>query len=101
MWLFKKKQISIPSIHMDHSSGMDYDKDAENKFNQWLSNQNGKLPKVCCSRFQHAIDEKEIKYSYINTISVDETAWYVEGMWHIYFCPFCGSNIQGGGFGKI
>ena len=101
MWPFKKNQVTIPSVHFDHASGNDFDKNAENDFNLWLSNQNGKLPKICCTRFQQAIDDNEIKYSYRDTSSIDETAWYIEGMWHIYFCPFYRLNIQGGRFGNV
>lgn len=101
MWSFAKKQSNHPSIHLDHASGPEYDDKEKVKFDKWISSLNGQIPEICCDRFIAAIDEKEIKFAYADTLDVDETGWYIEGMWHIYYCPFCGKNIKGGGFGSF
>lgn len=101
MWPFSKKNKTYPSIHLDHASGPDFDKNSEEKFKKWLSGLNGQIPGICCDRFKQAVEEHEIKFSYSDTTAVDETAWYIEGMWHIYYCPFCGKHIKGGGFGSF
>lgn len=44
--------------------------------------------------FDH--DHKVLVY----TTKFDETQWYINGLAHLYFCPFCGSYIAGRGFGK-
>jgi hypothetical protein len=55
-----------------------------------------KTLKYCCTRFAEAVNEKEIKHSSSN----DETEWFIDGLWHLYYCPFCGSFIKGKGYGK-
>ena len=101
MWPTAKNSSSRPSIHLDHASGPEYDDGEKKKFNAWIGRQKEQMPDICCDRFMSAIKEREIKFSYSNNSDVDETAWYVEGMWHIYYCPFCGKNVKGGGFGSF
>ena len=51
----------------------------------------------CCMRlFLAAEDEQCIVRS---SDEIDETEWYIKECMHIYFCPFCGSNIKGKGTG--
>jgi hypothetical protein len=57
-------------------------------------------PKPCCTRFAEAVRCEEIHYAYQNSTKIDETSWFIAGKWHIYFCPFCGNNIRGIGFGS-
>jgi hypothetical protein len=44
----------------------------------------------CCARFAEVIKLNEILHSEDH----DETEWYFDGLWHIYYCPFCRSNIK-------
>ena len=51
----------------------------------------------CCSRFDNCVKNGEIMHA---DDMPDETEWYIPRWYHIYFCPFCGANIKGEGFGK-
>jgi hypothetical protein len=53
--------------------------------------------KYCCVRFAEAVNANEILHSE----SHDETDWYIEGLWHIYYCPFCGADVKGQGWGEF
>jgi len=53
--------------------------------------------RVCCRSFKESVEEKK----FIHSKGVDETEWYIPEWYHIYFCPFCGTNIKGKGFGKL
>jgi hypothetical protein len=50
----------------------------------------------CCKTFQESVDTKKI----IRAEDPDETEWYFPKGFHLYFCPFCGTNVQGRGFAK-
>ena len=50
----------------------------------------------CCTRFSEAVAAEEIMHSADN----DETEWFIDGLWHIYFCPFCGTDVRGSGWGE-
>ena len=50
----------------------------------------------CCDRFAEAVKAKEIIHSDQN----DETEWFINDLWHIYYCPFCGANVKGEGWGQ-
>ena len=54
---------------------------------------------LCCPRFAEAHKSGEVVYAYSNSTNIDETSWFIPGLWHLYFCPFCGENIKGIGFG--
>jgi len=54
---------------------------------------------LCCERFRDAYAAGEILYAYKETSRIDETAWIIDGLWHMYYCPFCGAFIKGQGFG--
>lgn len=54
---------------------------------------------VCCERFFEAYESGEISHSYEKQKEMDETEWYINGLWHLYYCPFCGSSIKGRGTG--
>lgn len=56
-------------------------------------------PEFCCPRFEKAVVNREIHFSYDNSNGIDETAWFINTLWHIYYCPFCGTFIKGEGFG--
>jgi hypothetical protein len=51
----------------------------------------------CCERFTDAVKSKEI----IRSDKKDETEWFIAGLWHIYFCPFCGTSVKGKGWVNI
>ena len=90
---------------MDYASGKDNIDEEIEAFNKWFVALNGRHPEPCCECFAEAVKEGEIKFSYsqhtaIEQPEIDETAWYVEGMWHLYYCPFCGADVKGGGFGS-
>ena len=53
--------------------------------------------KYCCQRFAESVDEGKIIHSTAN----DETEWHMPEWLHIYFCPFCGANVKGKGFGNF
>ncbi|MDD2467250.1 MAG: hypothetical protein PHI97_24955 [Desulfobulbus sp.] len=55
---------------------------------------------VCCDRFFEAYVSNEISYAYEKHANIDETQWYISGLWHLYYCPFCGTWIKGRGFGR-
>ncbi len=50
----------------------------------------------CCERFRESVNEGFIK----KASGFDETEWLFPEWLHLYFCPFCGSNIKGNGFGE-
>jgi hypothetical protein len=50
----------------------------------------------CCERFADAVNAKEIIHSDEN----DETEWFINDLWHIYYCPFCGAYVKGKGWGR-
>jgi len=50
----------------------------------------------CCERFAEAVKAKEIIHSDQN----DETEWFINDLWHIYYCPFCGASVKGKGWGQ-
>jgi hypothetical protein len=52
--------------------------------------------KYCCIRFQESVEEEII----IKAEGYDETEWYLNNGPHLYFCPFCGTNIKGKGYGE-
>ncbi len=97
---FKKVKKEEPSFHFDYSSGKDDISEEIQAHSEWLAELDGNLPDLCCERFKDAVESKDIKFSYSEIEEIDETAWYVEGMWHLYFCPFCGKEIKGLGFGS-
>lgn len=51
---------------------------------------------VCCGRFRDFYEDGTI----VHAEEEDETEWYVNGFAHLYYCPFCGKNIKGEGFGN-
>ena len=51
----------------------------------------------CCERFADAAREREI----IPASEKDETAWFINRLWHIYYCPFCGESVKGKGWGQF
>jgi hypothetical protein len=53
---------------------------------------------VCCERFYGAYVADEISYAYEKHEGIDETEWFISGLWHLYYCPFCGALIKGRGF---
>jgi hypothetical protein len=55
--------------------------------------------KICCERFKEFYEGGEITFAYTDTEEIDETQWFIEGLAHLYYCPFCGEYIKGRGFG--
>jgi len=55
---------------------------------------------LCCERFAESYGRGEICYSYEDSPEDDETEWYIDGFYHLYYCPFCGAFIKGHGFGN-
>jgi hypothetical protein len=54
------------------------------------------MNKYCCDRFKDSV-----KNGYIEkTDHYDETKWFLKEWLHIYYCPFCGRNVKGRGFGS-
>lgn len=51
----------------------------------------------CCDRFKDSVEEGKI----VHSEEFDETEWYFPEWLHLYFCPFCGTNIKGRGFEEI
>ena len=51
----------------------------------------------CCIRFEDSVTEGII----CKSEDYDETEWYFPKGSHLYFCPFCGANIKGNGFGEF
>ena len=51
----------------------------------------------CCARFATCVENDEIAHA--DDIP-DETEWNIPGWHHIYFCPFCGTDVGGEGFGR-
>ncbi len=54
------------------------------------------MRKHCCRHFQIAVKEKFI----MKAIGYDETEWFFNKGFHLYYCPFCGTNIKGKGWGE-
>ncbi|MDD2467848.1 MAG: hypothetical protein PHI97_28040 [Desulfobulbus sp.] len=54
---------------------------------------------VCCNSFYEAYAADEISYAYEKHEEIDETEWFISGLWHLHYCPFCGALIEGRGFG--
>jgi hypothetical protein len=52
--------------------------------------------KYCCGRFADGVDNNEITFAG----EKDETEWIINNLWHIYYCPFCGSPVKGNGWGE-
>lgn len=59
-----------------------------------------KISDVCCDRFYEAYLADEISFAYDKRTELDETEWFISGLWHLYYCPFCGAFIKGRGFGN-
>lgn len=57
-------------------------------------------PPLYCERFAESYERGEIFYSYENSLEDDETEWYIDEFYHLYYCPFCGAFIKGHGFGN-
>jgi hypothetical protein len=57
-----------------------------------------KQAEVCCKRFYEAYLADEISHAYEVHSEIDETEWFISGLWHLYYCPFCGTFIKGRGF---
>jgi hypothetical protein len=55
---------------------------------------------LCCERFKESYERGEISYSYENSSDIDETEWYIDEFYHLYYCPFCGAFIKGHGSGN-
>lgn len=54
----------------------------------------------CCKRLKDAYEVIDQNHEIlVFTRRYDETQWYISGLAHLYFCPFCGSYIAGEGFG--
>ena len=51
----------------------------------------------CCQRFKDSVLEGKI----LRSEDDDETEWYFPEWLHLYYCPFCGRNIKGTGFGEF
>ena len=54
-----------------------------------------KKAQFCCKKFEDSVEEGKI----IKADDCDETEWYFPEWLHLYFCPFCGTNVKGNGFG--
>ena len=55
----------------------------------------------CCERLKVVYERVDPEHEIlIFTTDFDETQWYINGLSHLYYCPFCGSYIAGKGFGK-
>lgn len=59
-----------------------------------------KIKNVRCERFNDWYQSSEIFYAYEDYPDIDETEWYISGLGHLYYCPFCGAFIKGHGFGN-
>ena len=59
-----------------------------------------KVRTFCCERFKASYERGEISYSYESRRDIDETEWYINEFYHLYYCPFCGAFIKGYGFGN-
>ena len=51
----------------------------------------------CCDRFGECVREGSIHYCGKR----DETEWAVQGFYHLYYCPFCGTAVKGTGWGAV
>jgi hypothetical protein len=45
----------------------------------------------CCAKFEDAVRHKVI----VHAEAQGESEWLIDGHRHIYFCPFCGTDIKG------
>lgn len=54
----------------------------------------------CCERFSESYERGEISYAYEKNLDIDETEWFIDEFYHLYYCPFCGAFIKGHGFGN-
>jgi hypothetical protein len=66
-------------------------------FNQLVTGM--KPEKICCERFRDFYETGEIVFAYANIREIDETQWFIDGLAHCYYCPFCGEYIKGRGYG--
>jgi len=96
----KSDKYSEKKIHLDFASNPKCLTGMEKEFKKKISSLIKNPPKPCCPRFAEAVRSGEIQYSYQNSAEIDETSWFIEDKWHIYFCPFCGKCIRGIGFGS-
>lgn len=85
----ERKKAMLPSLEARK-------RDIES-FNQLLTG--AKPEKICCERFQDFYETGEIVFAYADTQEIDETQWFIDGLAHLYYCPFCGEYIKGRGFG--
>jgi hypothetical protein len=53
--------------------------------------------RYCCVRFKESVKEGYI----IKADTGDETEWYFKEWLHIYYCPYCGANVKGRGWGQF
>jgi len=44
----------------------------------------------CCQRFAQSVEAGEV----VRSEPGDETAWFIPELWHLSFCPFCGTDIS-------
>ena len=54
-----------------------------------------KCKPYCCVLFEESVKEKK----FLHAKGCDETEWHIPEWHHIYYCPFCGTNVKGKGFG--
>lgn len=92
------KRKSETYIHFDFS-GFELTKKEISAHGKYLNKIKNEGKKYCCKRFEQAVKDGEIVYSYKLNCDIDETAWFIPGKWHLYFCPFCGVNIKESGYG--
>ena len=55
---------------------------------------------LCCEQFRQSYELGEITYAYEDGNDIDETEWFINEFYHIYYCPFCGAYIKGYGYGN-
>jgi hypothetical protein len=88
----------------ERNMGYPYHIDFANPKSKYSDSKKIKTPKrirYCCERFALAVKEKEIMHSYSSPrATIDETTWFINTLWHLYYCPFCGAFIKGKGFGN-
>jgi hypothetical protein len=96
----KSDRYDENKIHFDFISNPKYVREMEKEFKKQMPCFKKNPPEPCCSRFAEAVGRGEIQYAYQDSAEIDETSWFIADKWHIYFCPFCGKNIKGIGFGS-
>jgi len=64
-----------------------------------MKKERAKIQAFCGERFKESYDLGEIIYSYDKEYDIDETEWYINNKYHLYYCPFCGAFIKGCGYG--